>query len=539
MTDDVSPAGADDRADDRADDPLVGSILADRYRILRHLGEGAMGAVYLGEHLKIGRRDAIKVLRPSLVKDPDAIARFARGARNASGIHHPNVCTVFDFAEAGDDFWFLAMEFIDGEELQDLVEREAPLPLDRAVGITIQVARALSAAHRMGIVHRDLKPGNVMIHSDVDGRDVAKVVDFDIAKGSADGEAANVTRMGFTIGTPEYMSPEQLMVDPLDGRSDLYSLALVLFRMLTGQLPFRGTTSNELMLERLNQEPLTLADVSDREFPPGLQPLLDRALKRRPDDRHEDAVAFMSALEAAVSDGTEAAPRRTESPRPARTVAPTRVERAPEAAPADSAREGSAGRPAWLLPAAGVLVVGVVGALALSTLGGSPSDERLDAGLPTIESSGQAEADLGAETDLGTETDVERGGAEGGESAAAGGETTASDPVGGGGPPGGGDTRPPDPIEPGPSPAELASRLDRLSGDWGNGVIGDVALREGAMQVYESGEVADSLRAAAAFLVASSWIGTDQDSTCEWMRVAVRYDSETYEPRARAFQCQR
>src|SRR5512144_1266830 len=162
---------------------LVGQILAGRYRILQKLGEGAMGAVYLGEHVRMGRKDAIKVLRGPLASDAEAIRRFTRGARNVSAVHHPNVCTVYDFSDTAEGITFLAMELITGESLRDLIEREGALPVERAVAIAKQTADALQAAHDAGIVHRDLKPANIMLMRDRVGGDVVKVVDFDIAKG--------------------------------------------------------------------------------------------------------------------------------------------------------------------------------------------------------------------------------------------------------------------------------------------------------------------------------------------------------------------
>lgn len=276
---------------------LVGTVLAGRYRIVQKLGEGAMGAVYVGEHLHIGRRDAIKVLRDSLSADAEAMARFARGARNVSLIQHPNVCTVYDFGHLEDGRRFMAMELVPGETLQDLLQREGRLPPARAVSIAGQIAGALQAAHDAGIVHRDLKPGNVMVSPGRGGADVVKVVDFDIAKGSSDGAPGDVTRLGFVIGTPEYMSPEQLLGMPLDGRSDVYSLALVLFRMLAGALPFRANDTQELMVQRLTGVPLRLDEVSPA-LPPmlAMQAVLDHALQRRAEDRTAGAAEFADAI---------------------------------------------------------------------------------------------------------------------------------------------------------------------------------------------------------------------------------------------------
>jgi eukaryotic-like serine/threonine-protein kinase len=281
---------------------LVGTVLAGRYRILQKLGDGAMGEVYLGEHVRIGRRDAIKVLRGPLMQDAEAIARFNRGARNVASIQHPNVCTIYDYSDTDSGTPFIAMEFIAGESLKELLDREGPLPVARTARIVKQIADALSAAHTAGVVHRDLKPANVMLMRGRDGRDEVRVVDFDIAKGSQEGEESEVTRLGFVIGTPEYMSPEQLMAERLDGRSDLYSLGIMMFRMLSGAMPFQGSSPHEMVFQRLTNAPLTLDQVMPGAgFPKSVQALLDRALQRSPADRFPNAADFARELIEAVA----------------------------------------------------------------------------------------------------------------------------------------------------------------------------------------------------------------------------------------------
>jgi serine/threonine protein kinase len=272
---------------------LVGQVLADRYHVVRKLGEGGMGQVYLAEHVKMGRKSAIKVMSPSMVHDPDAVARFNREAANASRISHPNVCAVYDFGETPEGVIYLAMEFVEGEPLTERLAREGELPVARAGAVFLQVADALQAAHDLGIVHRDLKPDNIMLSRGRDGADVVKVVDFGIAKAVGGRDTQKVTKTGLVVGTPEFMSPEQLAGDPVDGRSDLYALALVFFKMLTGQLPFAGTTAQDTMVQRLTDEPATLAEVRpDLRFPPGLQATLDTALARNPADRYQSTAKF-------------------------------------------------------------------------------------------------------------------------------------------------------------------------------------------------------------------------------------------------------
>ena len=280
---------------------LEGSIIADRYHILRKLGEGGMGQVYLAEHIKMGRKSAIKVMNPSMSQDPDAIGRFNREAANASRITNNNVAAIYDFGETPEGLIYLAMEYVEGESLTKLMEKTGALPADRAANITRQVAEGLGAAHEIGIVHRDLKPDNIMIAKNRDGSDMVKVVDFGIAK-AAGGDGQKVTKTGLVVGTPEYMSPEQLSGDPLDARSDVYTLALVTFHMLTGTLPFPSSTLQESMIMRLTDRPRTLAEMRpDGSWPAPVQAVLDRALERKADDRYQHATDFSSDLTRAVA----------------------------------------------------------------------------------------------------------------------------------------------------------------------------------------------------------------------------------------------
>ncbi len=288
---------------------LIGSVIAERFHILEKLGEGGMGAVYLGEHVKMGRKSAIKVLTDSLAKDTEAIARFNREAANAARITHPNVCAIYDFGETDDGLIYLAMEFIEGESLTDLLRREGPLGPYRAATLISQAGDALQAAHHLGIVHRDLKPDNIMITRGRSSEEVVKVVDFGIAKAMGGEEGQQVTRTGLVVGTPEYMSPEQLSGDVLDGRSDIYSLALVLYKMLTGRLPFEAESAQEMMIKRLTDEPLSLNDaLPGGNFPNQLQEVMRRALHRMPSDRYSKASEFTRDVARAVSASSTGAP---------------------------------------------------------------------------------------------------------------------------------------------------------------------------------------------------------------------------------------
>ncbi|HEU4570406.1 MAG TPA: serine/threonine-protein kinase [Gemmatimonadales bacterium] len=281
---------------------LIGQVIADRYHVTKKLGEGGMGAVYLAEHVKMGRKSAIKVMSASMSHDPDAVSRFNREANNASRINHPNICAIYDFGETPDGLIYLAMEFIEGDSLNGILKKSGPMTLQRATPILRQTAEALKVAHDAGIVHRDLKPDNIMI-ARMGGKDVVKVVDFGIAKAvGGDESGQKVTKTGLVVGTPEYMSPEQLSGDKLDGRSDLYSLALVYYRMITGTLPFQAETSQETMIKRLTDDPMPLRQaLPTGNFPPSLQAVMDRALARYPNDRYGDAVEFATDVEQAIA----------------------------------------------------------------------------------------------------------------------------------------------------------------------------------------------------------------------------------------------
>ena len=273
-------------------DPFIGKILADRYRVLRTLGEGGMGRVYLAEHVRMGRLSAVKVMSPALAPTPEAISRFNREASNASRINHPNVAAIYDFGETEDGTLYLAMEYVEGRTLTAILREGGPLVPVRAAELAGQIADGLHAAHHLGIVHRDLKPDNVLVTTRHDGRELVKIVDFGIAKTTQSGDQT-VTSLGVAIGTPEYMSPEQIAGEALDARTDLYSLGLVLFNMLTGVLPHPALTSKQSLVQRLTAKPLTLSEVKPSiPWPPRVQKALDRALAPEPDDRYTNVLDF-------------------------------------------------------------------------------------------------------------------------------------------------------------------------------------------------------------------------------------------------------
>jgi serine/threonine-protein kinase len=344
-------------ADGSASPGLVGQLVAERYQVERALGAGGMGEVYLARHVLMGRPCALKVMSPALSRDPDALSRFNREATNASRVSHPNVCAIYDFGLTGDGLVYLAMEYLEGSSLSDLLERSGPLALPRAIALLGQCAAGLAAAHELGIVHRDLKPDNIMVLAGrAGGTETAKLVDFGIAKAVEGEPGQRVTRTGFVVGTPEYMSPEQLAGDPVDGRTDQYALALVFYRMLTGRLPFEGGSLQETLVKRLTDPPRPLAEVRpELRFPAGLQAVLDRALARWPDQRFPEVGGFIGAVEAAAGAPAEVTRKLPDG-----------------AAPGPTRRIPARGRPRAVRAAAGLAGAVLVGAGAWALLGPDP-----------------------------------------------------------------------------------------------------------------------------------------------------------------------
>ncbi|MBI3650580.1 MAG: protein kinase [Acidobacteria bacterium] len=280
-------------------DALIGKDFAGRFRLIEKIGQGGMGAVFKAVHTQMGRTCAIKLLLPMTSDTDSMIARFKREAQMASRIDNPHAVTIYDFGEAEGGMLYLAMEFIEGRHLGQLLAKERPLATDRIVHITAQIAAALSAAHSLGIVHRDLKPENIMITRKGEDADYVKVLDFGIAKPVEDDDKDNLTKTGFVLGTPFYMSPEQLSGERLDARSDVYSLALLVYEMFSGKLPFEGDNSQAIMVKRLLAEPKPL-----REYVPAMSREVEQAvmngLERHRDHRTASVEQFAAQLKQAI-----------------------------------------------------------------------------------------------------------------------------------------------------------------------------------------------------------------------------------------------
>ncbi|HEY1558005.1 MAG TPA: serine/threonine-protein kinase, partial [Kofleriaceae bacterium] len=280
----------------------VGSEVDGRYKIVELIGEGGMGKVYLAEHVEIGKRVALKVLHPSYSRMPDLVERFRREARAASKIGHPNIVDVTDSGATPDGSVYFVMEYLEGVELGSVIEREGALEVARALKITAQVCRALSAAHREGIIHRDLKPENIFLITKGGEADVVKVLDFGIAK-TTEAEAARERRLtspGMAMGTPEYMAPEQAAGRPADARTDIYSLGAIMYEMCTGIPPYSGDNFMEILTKKATQDPPPAITVRT-ELPLAVSELVTQAMSRDPGLRPPTMEALEYELNKALS----------------------------------------------------------------------------------------------------------------------------------------------------------------------------------------------------------------------------------------------
>jgi eukaryotic-like serine/threonine-protein kinase len=285
---------------------LVGSTLDGRYKVEVKVGEGGMSFVYLARDIGTGERYAIKLLSAGLAQDAKAMARLRREAEFGMRLVHPNICHIIRVGETADGLVYVVMPYVEGELLSDRIGREGQIPLALTVPLIRDIAAGLQVAHEQGIVHRDLKPENVMVCRHADGSEYAVVMDFGLAKERRAGaELQKLTGTGIILGTPEFMSPEQLRGRQLDGRSDVYSLALITCEMLTGKLPFLGSTQQEIMMARLRGGPVPMRELRpDLEISDAVQLVIDKALHRSPDDRYTSAPAFAAALAAAEAAGS-------------------------------------------------------------------------------------------------------------------------------------------------------------------------------------------------------------------------------------------
>src|SRR6266550_5118492 len=297
--DDFTPLQADDTISDVSIDPLIGQVFDGKYRLQEPLGGGGMGTVYRATHLLIERPVAIKVLSQRFVGDHTAQERFRREARAAGRMHHPNAVSVNDFGTTEDGWLYIVMELLEGRTLRDLLAREAPLDPARAVSFMLQTSSAVGAAHDANLIHRDLKPANIFIEQRPNMPAVVKVLDFGVARfiveEHEDDDFNTLTQVGAIIGTPRYMSPEQCSGLPLTPASDVYSLGIILYEMLTGEVPFSAETPLAVAMKQVSEAPRVPRDIVP-SIPRKLEQLVLHALAKNPGDRPGNANEFRRKL---------------------------------------------------------------------------------------------------------------------------------------------------------------------------------------------------------------------------------------------------
>jgi serine/threonine protein kinase len=368
-----------------------GTVLARRYQIIEPLGRGGMGVVYKARDLQLDETVALKVLRPDIASQ--GARRFTSEIKLARKVRHRNVCAIHEYHEDG-ALRFIAMELIEGVDLRRILREQGALPLQEAYDVAVQVALGLEAIHEVGIVHRDLKTSNLMR----DARGVVRLMDFGIAKQLGNPDAAGLTATGQIVGTPEYMSPEQAQGRPIDSRSDIYALGIVVFELFTGAVPFRGPTPVSTLFKHV-REPPPLDGPRAAGIPSELLPILHRALAKEPGERFATAREMADALSAARGQAmSQAMPSRAEAVRPggatatwpALTAAPQQTEQdstVPSARTESRTRTTAVrpARPLWhaLVVVAVALLVGLTGYAYLglgrpsARLGSSPSSSTL------------------------------------------------------------------------------------------------------------------------------------------------------------------
>jgi tRNA A-37 threonylcarbamoyl transferase component Bud32/tetratricopeptide (TPR) repeat protein len=409
-------------------DPLtrIAEVIDGRYRLLEFVGQGGMGNVYRAEHTTIRKSVALKLLHPSLATVPEIRSRFEREAFAIGRIDHPNCVDVNDFGELADGSLFLVMEFLKGESVADLLERERPLQSLRAVHIMRHLLRGLGHAHRAGIVHRDVKPENIFLVQSEDDPLIAKLLDFGIAKVLDDtsGAREKLTQAGITFGTPTYISPEQALGDPADPRSDLYAATVVLYEMLTGSPPFSSDDKMELLAMHAGRKPPPLREVYPAgHFSAELEAIVARGLAKRADDRFARADELIDALDG-LGPGERAATIESSALLPAYrpttglgTLAVARPDSLAE--PADDPGRSRLGALVAIVAAATALAVGIWIAasrnqaeLLTSVQRSEPSElaqaagEKLEQGLPAkaiemVKEDQESAADPSAQLKLG------------------------------------------------------------------------------------------------------------------------------------------
>src|SRR5579864_5464769 len=350
----------------RPQDPFIGrDILKGSFQILQKIGSGGMGAVYKALQPEMNRMVAVKILHPKLSNRTDLASRFRREARAMSQLTHPNTVKVFLYGELDDGSLYMIMEFLDGKNLNQTVRAEGPFAMERALPILIQACGALDEAHKAGIIHRDLKPENIFLCTQGGLRDFPKVLDFGLAKVTEREMRPGsiiLTQEGMVFGTPEFMSPEQAQGKTLTASSDTYSLAVILYEVLTGKLPFDAKNPMEFIQLHVTAKPKPINErVPGKTFPPLLWTVLEKAMAKKPEERFASAADFANALQAVLNGATQLPPSTAANgagkaaPSSASTVPTPLAQPAVVARPAENAAAPAATRssPLPTVPGAG------------------------------------------------------------------------------------------------------------------------------------------------------------------------------------------
>ncbi len=276
---------------------LVGTVLDGRYRITKLIGEGGMGEVYAADHVHIEKKYAIKLLKPEIVSNAEAVQRFRQEARSSSSIGHRNIISIEDFGQLPDGRIYMCMELLNGAALNDMITQ--PIAVDRLLNILIQTGHGLAAAHAKGIIHRDMKPENIFVTIGPQGEDIPKLLDFGIAKVSGNDGQNHLTRTGTIFGTPFYMAPEQALGNPVDARTDIYAMGVIMYECFSGSLPFQGESFMGILTQHITTEPEPVAQraaKAGRQLPMGLAEVITRCMQKNPAQRFATMDELVNAL---------------------------------------------------------------------------------------------------------------------------------------------------------------------------------------------------------------------------------------------------
>ncbi len=353
-------------------DPLIGKVFAERYEIESILGLGGMSIVYKAKHRLMDRTVAIKMLHGNIKSDHLSLERFRLEAQAASSLNHQNIITVYDFGVTPQNEAFFVMDYLDGENLAECLERKGRLPWERAIGIFKQICDGLGAAHKKGIVHRDMKPANVVLIKQDEGFELVKLVDFGIAKllPSSGKQQQSLTKTGEVFGSPIYMSPEQILGKEVDRHSDIYAMGCLMYETLTGVPPHMGPTFLDTLNKHVGEQAKPIHElVPDAKVPPELEKIIEKCLAKNPADRFDTAEEIrdnLSALSLRIKDLGTTRHAAVSGPMSMLSDTPTMAQAAAECKPAS---------PIWKI-LAGVASIVIVGSLAFLTLWPGPAEDR-------------------------------------------------------------------------------------------------------------------------------------------------------------------